>query len=214
MMTPGLQWVSLMLRTRIEWAGRHWALPFLTALVPAARYDRRKGRRHKMVTDYAQQMLVCLRRWLPDRDLVVCDGGYAKREFRLRCQSRSKPIVVVTKLRQDASLYQPAPPWRPGQIGRPRVVGARLPSPTAVLDDLTTQWTPYRATGSDGSSAMVELTSGVALWYHGGPLRVSYVGSSSDTLRSPSGPMRCYAPTSRRNRCGYCSAICCGGRSR
>ena len=188
-MTPGLQWVSLMLRTRIGWAGRHWALPFLTALVPAARYDRRKGRRHKMVTDYAQQMLVCLRRWLPDRDLVVvCDGGYAKRAFRLRCQSRSKPIVVVTKLRQDASLYPPAPPWRPGQIGRPRVVGARLPSPTAVLDDPATQWTPYRATGSDGSSAMVELTSGVALWYHGGPLRVLIRWVVVRHLEEPLGP--------------------------
>ena len=80
MMTPGLQWVSLMLLTRIGWAGRHWALPFLTALVVSARYDRRKGRRHKTFTDYAQQMLVCLRRWLPDRDLVVvADGGYAAR---------------------------------------------------------------------------------------------------------------------------------------
>ena len=46
-MTPGLQWVSLLLLTRIGWAGRHWALPFLTALVVSARYDRRKGRRHK-----------------------------------------------------------------------------------------------------------------------------------------------------------------------
>ena len=96
-MTPGLQWVSLLLLTRIGWAGRHWALPFLTALVVSARYDRRKGRRHKTVTDYAQQMLVCLRRWLPDRDLVVvADGGYAKREFLRHCQSMSKPIVVVT----------------------------------------------------------------------------------------------------------------------
>ena len=85
-MTPGLQWVSLMLLTRIGWAGRHWALPFLTALVPSARYDRRKGRRHKTFTDYAQQMLVCLRRWLPERDLVVvADGGYAKREFLRHC---------------------------------------------------------------------------------------------------------------------------------
>ena len=142
-MTPGLQWVSLMLLTRIGWAGRHWALPFLTALVVSARYDRRKGRRHKTVTDYAQQMLVCLRRWLPDRDLVVvADGGYAKREFLRHCQSMSKPIVVVTKLRKDASRYQPGPARRPGQIGRPRVVGARLPSPTAVLDDPATQWTP------------------------------------------------------------------------
>ena len=35
-MTPGLQWVSLMLLTRVGWAGRHWALPFLTALVPSS----------------------------------------------------------------------------------------------------------------------------------------------------------------------------------
>ena len=104
-------------------------------------------------------MLVCLRRWLPDRDLVVvADGGYAKREFLRHCQSMSKPIVVVTKLRKDASLYQPAPPRRPGQIGRPRVVGARL-RPTAVLDD-------------PALTARVELASGVALWYHGGPPRL------------------------------------------
>ena len=171
-MTPGLQWVSLMLLTRIGWAGPLGVAVFDRA-APSARYDRRKGRRHKMVTDYAQQMLVCLRRWLPERDLVVvCDGGYAKRELLRHCQGMSKPVVVVTKLRKDASLYQPAPARRPGQIGRPRVVGARLPSPTAVLDDPATQWTPCRATGSDGSTTMVELASGVALWYHGGPPQV------------------------------------------
>ena len=187
-MTTGLQWVSLMLLTRIGWAGRHWALPFLTALVPSARYDRRKGRRHKMFTGYAQQMLVCLRRWLPNRELVVvCDGGYAKREFLRYCQDMSKPIVVVTKLRKDASLYQAAPPRRPGQMGRPRVVGARLPSPAAVLDDPATQWTTCRATGSDGNSTTVELTSGVAVWYVGGkplvPMRWVIVRDPGECLR-------------------------------
>ena len=168
-MTPGLQWVCLMLLTRIGWAGRHWALPFLTAPAPSARYNWIKGRRHKRFADYAQQMLDRLRRWPPNRDLVVvCDGGYAKREFLLHCQGRSKPIVVITKLRKDASLYQPEPPRRPGQIGRHRVVGARLPSPTAALDDPNTQWIPGRATTSDGADLMVELTSGVALWYRGG----------------------------------------------
>ena len=172
-MTPGLQWVSLMLLTHIGWVGRHWALPLMTALAPSARYDRRKGRRHKMVTDYARQMLTCLRRWLPDRDLVlVCDGGYAKREFLRYFQNMSKPIVVVAKLRKDAALYQPAPPRRPGQIGRPRIVGARLPSPRAALDDPATQWTTYLATGSDGGTTTVEPASGLALWYHGGPPQV------------------------------------------
>ena len=188
-MTPGLQWVSLMLLTRIGWAGRHWALPFLTALVPSNRYDWLKGRRHKRFTDYAQQMLDCLRRWLPERDLVVvCDGGYAKRDFLLHCQSMSKPIVVITKLRKDASLYQPAPPRRPGQIGRPRVVGARLPSPTAVLDDPATPWTPCRATTSDGADLMIELTSGVALWYRGGYPSVHMRWVVVRHLEEPLGP--------------------------
>ncbi len=169
-MTPGLQWVSLMLLTHIGGVGRHWALPLMTALAPSARYDRRKGRRHQMVTDYARQMLTCLRRWLPEQDLVlVCDGGYAKREFRRYFQNMSKPIVVVAKLRKDAARYQPAPPRRPGQIGRPRIVGARLPSPRAALDNPATQWTTYLATGSDGGTTTVELASGLAVWYHGGP---------------------------------------------
>ena len=188
-MTPGLQWVSLMLLTRIGWVGRHWALPFLTALVPSHRYDRRRNRRHKTFTDYARQMLDCLRRWLPDRDLVlVGDGGYAKREFLLHCQSMSKPIVVVAKLRKDASLYLPAPPRRPGQIGRPRVVGARLPSPTAVLDDPATQWIPCRATTSDGADLMIELASGVALWYRGGYPSVHMRWVVIRHLEEPLGP--------------------------
>ena len=91
-MTPGLQWVSLMLLTRIGWAGRHWALPFLTVLVVSARYDRRKGRRHKTVTDYAQQMLVCLRRWLPAR--LRLEAGHAERaaRFRLAFQFGNPPL--------------------------------------------------------------------------------------------------------------------------
>ena len=85
-MTPGLQWVSLTLLTRIGWAGRHWALPFLTALVVSARYDRRKGRRRKTVTDYAQQMLVCRRRWLPD----LGPGGGGRLSSSPNC-ARTRP---------------------------------------------------------------------------------------------------------------------------
>ena len=36
--TSGLRWLSLMLLTPIPWAGRVWALPFLTALAPSERY--------------------------------------------------------------------------------------------------------------------------------------------------------------------------------
>jgi len=35
--TSGLRWLSLMLVVPIPWAGRSWALPFLTILAPSAR---------------------------------------------------------------------------------------------------------------------------------------------------------------------------------
>src|SRR3978361_1526597 len=43
----GLRWMSLMLLAPVPWAGRVWALPFLTALVPSERACRERGRRHK-----------------------------------------------------------------------------------------------------------------------------------------------------------------------
>ena len=63
---------------QVPWAGRYWAWPFLTVLAPAERYYRQRGRRHKKLTDWARQMVMQLRRWLPQRPLVlVGDGGYA-----------------------------------------------------------------------------------------------------------------------------------------
>ena len=62
----------------IPWAGRYWALPFLTVLAPSERYCRQRGRRHKKLTDWARQMILQLRRWLPHRPLVlVGDNSYA-----------------------------------------------------------------------------------------------------------------------------------------
>src|SRR4051812_30248082 len=41
--TSGLRWLSLMLLAEIPWAGRVWALPFLTALAPSQRYWQKGG---------------------------------------------------------------------------------------------------------------------------------------------------------------------------
>ena len=66
----GLRWISLMWLGHVPWAGRHWALPVLTVLAPSTRYYRQRGRRHKKLTDWARQMVMQLRRWLPERSLV------------------------------------------------------------------------------------------------------------------------------------------------
>ena len=50
----GLRSLSFMLLAPIPWAGRIWALPFLTALAPSERCCRESGRRHKKLTDWAR----------------------------------------------------------------------------------------------------------------------------------------------------------------
>ena len=67
----GLRWLSLMLLAPIPWAQRVWALPFLTCLAPSERYYEGRARAHKKVLDWGRQMVMQLRRWLPDRQLVI-----------------------------------------------------------------------------------------------------------------------------------------------
>jgi DDE superfamily endonuclease len=60
--TSGLRWLSLMLLVDIPWAGRVWALPFLTVLAPSERYHQKRQRRHKTLPRWGRQMLLPLRR--------------------------------------------------------------------------------------------------------------------------------------------------------
>jgi hypothetical protein len=173
----GLRWVCLMLLVPIPWAGRVWALPFLTALAPSERYDRERRRRHKPLTTWAGQLLLLVRRWLPRRALVVvADSTYACLELLDRCQRLARPITVVTRLRLDAALYAPAPPRRPGQIGRPRLKGQRLPTLAARVIDPRTRWRAVTVANWYGRGACrIEVASATAVWYHTGlppvPLR-------------------------------------------
>ena len=67
----GLRWLSAMLLVPIPWAGRVWALPFLTVLAPSQRCARERGIRHKKLTDWTRQMLLQITRWLPDRRIIA-----------------------------------------------------------------------------------------------------------------------------------------------
>jgi DDE superfamily endonuclease len=110
--TSGLRWLSLMLLTPIPWAKRVWALPFLTVLAPSERYCRERCRRHKTWTDWARQVALQARRWLPGRDVVlVGDSSFAVLDL-LSALIRHG-LICVTRLRLDAALYEPAPPRKP-----------------------------------------------------------------------------------------------------
>jgi len=172
----GLRWLSLMVVARVPFARAVWGLPFLTVLCPSERAAEKAGKRHKKLTDWARQALLQATRWLPGRTIVVvADSGYAVIEL---CLALVGKAVMISRLRLDARLFEPAPPRRPGQIGRPRRVGRELPKLAAVAEDPGTRWTPVElASRKDGRKHRGEAASGTAVWYHPGsdPLPLRWV---------------------------------------
>ena len=160
--TSGLRWLSLMLLAPVPWAGRIWALPFLTALAPSARYFQERKLRPKVLTDWARQLVLQAKRWLPGRTLVlVADGGFAALDLLYSLSRRD--VVCTTRLRLDACLFGFAPPRKKGAKGRPRLVGTRLPSLKQVVADPKTVWQKLTFAHWYGeTNRKVEITSGTA----------------------------------------------------
>lgn len=184
--TSGLRWLSLMLLTEIPWAGRVWALPFLTVLAPSERYWEQQGRSPKLLTDWARQLVLQAQRWFPSRTLVVvADGAFASLQLLSDWTARRQPITCITRLRLDARLFRPAPPRKKGAKGRPRLVGSRLPSLQKILTRRKTIWQSLQVPNWYGEAQRpVEITSGTAIWYHTGlpPVPIRWV-----LVRDPKG---------------------------
>src|SRR2546423_7982463 len=156
-----------MLLVEIPWAGRVWALPFMTALCPSERYCKERGRAHRKLTDRARQMLLLAARWLPERELIVtADSSFAALELLDAVRSS---VTMVTRLRLDAALYEPAAARVARQMGRPRKKGRRLPTLQAVAADRKTRWQKLKVKGWYGEGArVVEIVSATCVWYHTG----------------------------------------------
>jgi hypothetical protein len=165
----GLRWISMQVLAEVPWAGRIWGLPFLTVLAPSERYSLERGRRHKTLPEWGRQMIRQLRRWLPERALVVvADSTYAVLDLLADAAGLPHPVTVITRLRLDAALYDPVPPREPGTIGRPRIKGGRQPTLAARLLDPATTWETLTVPWYGGGTAQVEAATGTALWYHPG----------------------------------------------
>src|SRR5262245_12068193 len=136
----GLRWLCGMVLPPIAWAHRVWALPFLTVLCPSERFYEHRGRCHQPLTARAWQMIRLVGRWLPGREIVwVADSSLAVLDLLAQVQTLPH-TSVITRLRLDAALYDPAPPRQPRTTGRPRLKGKRRPTLEAVLADERTQW--------------------------------------------------------------------------
>jgi hypothetical protein len=174
----GLRWVSMMLLVQIPFSGRVWALPFLTVLATSEKTDQKRRRRHKTSIDWRGQMMVCVRRWLPTRQLVlVVDGGLAAVRLGLRCVRDRVGILFVSRLRLDAALYDEPLPQPKGKRAKKPKKGPRQPSLKSRLNSPTTVWQTHEVAWYGGRKRVIEVATGCALWYRSGfdPLPIRWI---------------------------------------
>jgi hypothetical protein len=137
-------------------------------------------------------MLLGVRRWVPERGLVLVTASrVAVMTLLWRLRPLPNPSGCLTRLRLDAALYEPAPPREPRQTGRPRLQGQRRPTGAHVLANAGSGWQTVAVRGWYGEGErVVELVSDTAVWYHSGmpPLSMRWV-----LVRDPQGPFAPHA---------------------
>ena len=115
----------------------------------------------------------------PERTVfVVGDTAYVN---QTTVEGRPANVEVLGPLRMDAALWTPPPPRRPGQNGRPRKRGERVPTPAAQAQTRQ-HWHALPVT-LYGRTVRPLVFRGTALWYsvlRAAPVR--YV-----VVRDPSG---------------------------
>lgn len=181
--SPGLRWIVMAVVVTLPWTKQRWALPFLCVLATTPEVSERLGKRHKTVGMWAHQMLSLVRRWLPDRDIkLMGDTAYSVVELGLHAQAQQ--VTLITTGHLDAVLHDPPPERTQHTIGRPRVVGKRLPALQTVLQDPETAWQTLTLDWYGQGERTLEMCTGTALWYRYGyaPLPIRWV-----LTRDPSG---------------------------
>ncbi len=184
--TSGVRWLCVCALVRVPWSSRPWALPFLTVPYPTPAVSARLGKRHRTVPARAATLIRRIRRWQPDRPLLVTgDSGYGVVALARTC--RECGVTLVARLRLEAALYAPVPPQPTGKPGVKPKKGPRLPTPGARLGDPTTPWTRQAVRWYADAVRAFDVTSGLALWHRDGepPVPIRWV-----LLRDPSGELR------------------------
>ena len=142
--------------------GKTWCLPVLFRLYRSKKRCQAERRPYRRCTELAAELVAILASALPHRSIVVLgDAAYANSSL---IQGRAPTVTFIGRSRLDAALYAPAPPRRPGQMGRPRVRGQRLPSPKAQAAAADARWQRIEV-NVYGRLATVQVLIIDALWY-------------------------------------------------
>ncbi len=165
--SPGLRWIVMAVVVTLPWTTQQWALPFFCVLATTPEGSQRLGKRHKTVGMWAHQMVSAVRRWLPNLPIkLMGDTAYSILELGLHCASQH--ITLIAPFRLDSVIHHVPEKRTSSTIGRPRVVGKRLPSVEQVLHDPKTVWQCITLDWYGEGKREVEICTATALWYRFG----------------------------------------------
>ena len=179
----GLRWGALMILVPVPFSPRAWALPVLTALSWPEGAGRRRG--HKTSIAWARQMALQVRRWLPERELIlVVDGGYAAVELARDCQRHR--VALICRPRLDAGWYDPPGPQPLSKRGPKPKKGPRQRRLTEWASGGDTPWETIAVDWYGGQRRQMQVFSRTGQWYTRGqdPVAIRYL-----LARDPAGEL-------------------------
>lgn len=162
----GHKWVVLSILVRFPFASRPWALPIMAALSPTEAWNQAHGRRHRTPAHRMRQMLCVLLRWFPEREFTFTgDGGFSPHASAAQAQRPRRKLTFVGRFHAQACLYL-APVCSGAKVGRPRVKGAKLPTPAQVVAHAQRQ--RLKVSWYGGGQRNVAVVTGTGWWYRSG----------------------------------------------
>ena len=142
--------------------GKVWCLPVLLRLYRSRKRCQADGLAYRKCTELGAELVRLLADALPHRQIrVVGDAAYTNSAM---IKGRPDNVTIIGRSRLDAAIYKPPPHRRPGQMGRPRVRGAKLASPATQAAAPGARWLSVDVMAY-GKMATVHVFVVNALWY-------------------------------------------------
>ncbi len=176
----GHDWVVLCLIIRFPfWSPtKVWALPILFRLYrnrqgltkgkKRTKAKKAKPKGHRTRPELAIEMISLISSWFPARQLLVTgDSAYGGRSVLSKLPSN---VHLISHVHPKGALYAPAPEPQPGQQGRRRKKGERLPTMAEWAAD-TQAWRTLKF-DRFGLHANLQVKTRQALYYKAGKDRL------------------------------------------
>jgi hypothetical protein len=156
----GHVWVVLSVVVNVPIWDKRFALPVLARLYRTEKLSKLHHLVHRKRTDLGVEMIQVAKESLGDRRVVViADAAYVNGTI---IKPLPAGVDLVGRGRLDAALYAPPEPPKRGQMGRPRVKGARLDSPQKRIKGYRFKRLKVQISGRE-ATIRVQLFD--ALWY-------------------------------------------------